>query len=243
MVSSDWNQCLAPCGPFDPIIYNYPELKDELTSIFKEYTGNLISLGTANQKIQKLLPTRLSVEQMDAYLDDSFVTYKNVPELIDWCLQNDIMFMINTTGLMGYFQRVFAKKLLPKVPVISASRMITFPELKTDPPYMYDLKEIQEKGKNTKRAVHSFDISEKKILIIGDSGGDGPHFEWGKNHNAYLIGSMTKPSLFRYCNKKKIEIDLFWGPDYSMNDNRNRENEMLVDFMELRCFIQGILNQ
>jgi hypothetical protein len=27
MISSDWNECLAPCGPFDPIAFAYPELK------------------------------------------------------------------------------------------------------------------------------------------------------------------------------------------------------------------------
>lgn len=55
IISSDWNQSLAPCGPFDPIIYNYPNLTFDLVVIFKEYTGNLISLGSANEKISKLL--------------------------------------------------------------------------------------------------------------------------------------------------------------------------------------------
>ncbi len=240
IISSDWNRCLAPCGPFDPIAYNYPALTSDITTIFKEYTGNKISLGIANKRIKKLLPKSISIEQMDAYLDDSFTTYKNVPEFMDWCLKNTILFMINTTGQMGYFQRIFAKNLLPKVPVISAGTMITYPGLKTDPPHVYDLEEIQDKGKNTERALNSFTISKNRIVIIGDSGGDGPHFEWGKKHAAYIIGSMAKPSLVKYCHEKHIEINLFWGPGYS-NDERNEEKEMLVDFMELRPVIERII--
>ncbi len=30
MVSSDWNECLAPCGPFDFISFAYPRLEAEL---------------------------------------------------------------------------------------------------------------------------------------------------------------------------------------------------------------------
>ena len=241
IISSDWNQCLAPCGPFDPIIYNYPRLNLDLTKIFKEYTGNKISLGIANEKIIKLLPESISIKQMDDYLDDSFVTYKGVPELINWCKINNILFMINTTGLMGYFQRVFAKNLLPKVPVISANSMIRYPYSETDPPQKYNLKEIEDKGKNTARALKSFVITEKKIVIIGDSGGDGPHFEWGKKHKAYLIGSMAKHSLMNYCNKKKIEIHLLFGLSYSKGEERIEGNEMLVDFMELSSVFERFL--
>jgi 2-hydroxy-3-keto-5-methylthiopentenyl-1-phosphate phosphatase len=231
IISSDWNQCLAPCGPFDPIIYSYPDLTSDLTTIFKAYTGNKISLGTANKRIQ----------QMDQYLKDTFVTYKGVPELIDWCAKNKILFMINTTGLMGYFQRIFAKNLLQNVPVISANPMIQYPSLETDLPQMYGLDEIQDKGKNTAYALKYFDISEKKIVIIGDSGGDGPHFEWGKKHKAYLIGSMAKQSLMNYCKKKKVEIDLFWGPKYTDGEERSDENERLVDFMALTGVFEKLL--
>ena len=241
IISSDWNQCLAPCGPFDPIIYNYPNLTLDLRTIFKEYTGNIISLGTANERINKLLPGPISIKQMDDYLDDSFVTYKGVPELIDWCKKNKILFMINTTGVMGYFQRIFAKNLLPKVPVISANSMIRYPHIETDPPQMYDLYEIQDKGKNTACALKSFAIPEKKIVIIGDSGGDGPHFEWGKKHKAYMIGSMAKESLMNYCNKKKIQINLFFGPAYAKGEERIEEDEMLIDFMELSSVFERIL--
>jgi hypothetical protein len=241
IISSDWNQCLARCGPFDPMTYSYPDLTLDLTIIFKEYTGNKISLGTANKRIEKLLPESISIQQMDAYLDDSFVTYKGVPDLIDWCLKNKILFMINTTGVMGYFQRIFAKKLLPKVPVISANAMIRYPASETDPPHMYELYEIQDKGKNTEAALRSFGISEKKMVIIGDSGGDGPHFEWGEKHGAYMIGSMAKPSLTSYCIKKNIEINLLFGPAYGIGEERNRGTEMSVDFMELSSVFESIL--
>jgi 2-hydroxy-3-keto-5-methylthiopentenyl-1-phosphate phosphatase len=241
IISSDWNQCLAPCGPFDPMTHSYPDLTQDLTTIFKEYTGNKISLGTANKRIKKLLPELISIQQMDAYLEDSFITYEGVPELIDWCLKNKILFMINTTGLMGYFQRIFVKRLLPKVPVISANSMIRYPALETDPPHMYELHEIQDKGNNTEAALKSFGISEKKMVIIGDSGGDGPHFEWGAKHGAYLIGSMAKHSLTNYCIKKNMEIHLLFGPAYRIGEERNGETEMLVDFMELSSVFERIL--
>ena len=241
MISSDWNQCLAPCGPFDPIIYSHPNLAMDLTTIFKRYTGNAISLGTAIEKIDKLLPGPLSIEQMDDYLDNAFTTYRGVPELIDWCNRNGILFMINTTGVTGYFQRIFAKNLLPQVPVVSANPMIRYPHGKTDPLQIYDLLEIQDKGKNSARALQSFTIPEKRIVIIGDSGGDGPHFEWGQKHAAYKIGSMAKASLITYCNRKNIKIHLFWGAAYAEHEERIEEDEMRMDFMELRAVFEEIL--
>ena len=240
IISSDWNQCLAPCGPFDPLIYTYPDLTADLTIIFKEYTGNKISLGAASKRIGKLLPGPISIEEMDAYLDASFCTYKGVAELLDWCAENKILFMINTTGLTGYFQRVFAKKLLPRVPVLSANGMVRYPSQATDPSKIYDLDEIQDKGRNTARALESFDISKNKVVIIGDSGGDGPHFLWGKHNNAYLIGSMAKQSLTNYCEKKGIGIDLFFGPTYSNGRQRSDEEEMGVDFRELISVVEGL---
>ena len=74
IVSSDWNECLAPCGPFDFIAFNYPQLTSNLTTIFQKYTGNMISLGEAARQIQDLLPGPITKEQMDAYLDKSFIT-------------------------------------------------------------------------------------------------------------------------------------------------------------------------
>lgn len=240
IVSSDWNQCLAPCGPFDPITYSYPKLTSDLTAIFKAYTSNKMSLGTAGERIEKRLPGPLSIQQMDAYLDHSFTTYKGVPDLIEWCLKNNLLFMINTTGATGYFQRVFAKKLLPRIPVISANPLIRYPASESDPLHMYDLYEIQDKGRNTASALKSFGISEKKIVIIGDSGGDGPHFEWGEKHGAYMIGSMAKPSLTDYCTENDIEIDLLFGPAYGMGEERNEQIEMSVDFMALTSVLESI---
>jgi hypothetical protein len=241
IISSDWNQCLAPCGPFDPVAYAYPEFTSDLTAIFKEYTGNNISLGTANRKIGNLLPEPISIQQMDAYLDHSFSTYKGVPDLIDWCLKNKILFMINTTGVIGYFQRIFAKELLPRIPAISANGIIRYPASETDPDHVYDLHEIQDKGKNTEAALKFFEISDKNIVIIGDSGGDGPHFQWGKQRGAYMIGSMAKPSLANYCIKNDIEIDLLFGPAYGIGEERNEETEMSVDFMELSPVLERIV--
>jgi len=36
MVSSDWNECLAPTGPFDPVSFHYPDLTSELSGVFKK---------------------------------------------------------------------------------------------------------------------------------------------------------------------------------------------------------------
>lgn len=127
LISSDWNECLAPSGPFDVISFSYPSLDLEVKEIFKAYTGNRIPLSEAARRIAALLPRSIMEEQMDAYLDGRFATYRGVPELIDWCSRNDILFMINTTGMKGYFQRVFKKDLLPKVPVVSAHPMIAYP--------------------------------------------------------------------------------------------------------------------
>ncbi|MFC2018014.1 hypothetical protein ACFLTQ_01765 [Chloroflexota bacterium] len=241
IVSSDWNECLAPTGPFEPISFNYPELTSELEAVFQDYTGNVITLGEANQRIQKLLARPLSIGQMDAYLDQSFVTYKGVFDLIEWCLSNNILFMINTTGMMGFFQRVFAKGLLPPVPVLSAHPMIRYPHLETDPHYLYDLLQLQDKGKNTEAVMQKLGISPSKVFIIGDSGGDGPHFKWGSDQGAFLIGSMTKPSLKMYCQDNGIPINLQFGLSYIQGEKRNSEKEMSIDFMELSSIIEEAL--
>jgi hypothetical protein len=237
IISSDWNQCLAPCGPFDPITFSYPELIPELTTIFKEYTGNIIPLGKASKRISKLLPGPISIQQMDAYLDESFKTYRGVPDLIEWSSSNDILFMINTTGLMGYFQRVFAKKLLPQVPVLSANPMTRYAASETDPPFMVDLEEIEDKGRNTEEVMKSFGISGEKTILIGDSGGDGPHFEWGAKRGAFLIGSMAKAFLMQYCSSKGIRINFLFGS----KDGLAEEEGGLLDFMELSSVIERAL--
>jgi len=243
LVSSDWNECLAPCGPFDFIAFIYPELESDLDSIFKQYTGNMISLGEAAQKIQKLLPGPVTEDHLDAYLDTSFITYTGVADLIEWCLARDILFMLNTTGMIGYFQRVFAKGLLPKVPVLSAHPMVRYPKRETDPLQVYDLFEIQDKSKNTRAAAERYDIPAEKIIIMGDSGGDGPHFEWGAQINAFLIGSMPKPSLETYCQAKGVDIDLRFGLSYAEGDAKDPKQEMQTDFRDLSPVIEKCLHR
>jgi hypothetical protein len=243
MVSSDWNGCLAPCGPFDCISFAYPRLKSDLSAIFRQYTGNLISLGEAAGQIRKLLPEPITPDQMDAYLDESFTTYRGVPELIEWCASHNILFMINTTGMIGYFQRIFAKTLLPPVPMVSAHPLVRYPQNPIGSCRVYELLETQDKSKNTVKIARSKAIPAAKIILLGDSGGDGPHFEWGAANGAYLIGSMTKPSLDAYCRKKDIEIDLRFGLDYSRREKRNPQKESQVNFMDLATTIEEIADR
>ena len=241
IVSSDWSECLSPSGPFDCLAFNHPEFENDLAAVFRQYTGNRITLGQATAKIKGLLPDPLSPDQMDAYLDASFVTYTGVPDLIQWCLDNRILFMINTTGMIGYFQRIFAKGLLPPVPVLSAHPMIRYPELKSDPTQVWELFETRDKGQNTKAVANSLGIQAAKIILMGDSGGDGPHFEWGAESGAFLIGSMTKASLDSYCRENDITINLRFGLDYSQNDTKDHQEELKIDFMELRSTIEKII--
>ncbi|MGD9079123.1 MAG: hypothetical protein PVG96_07275 [Desulfobacterales bacterium] len=243
MVSSDWNECLAPCGPFDFISFNYPQLTTELETIFKQYTGNSISLGQAVHQIEKLLPAPITEKQMDRYLDESYATYNGVPELVEWCMNHNILFMINTTGMIGFFQRVFAKNLLPKVTVLSAHPMVRYAKQNTDPDHIFDLLEIEDKFKNTEAVARYFSIPSNKIILIGDSGGDGPHFKWGAGINALLIGSMTKPSLKRYCEQKNIPINIQFGSCYEEGEVKDLEKEMQVNFMDLAPIIEVILGR
>ena len=233
LVSSDWNGCLAPCGPFDCIVFAYPHLKAELTAMFRQYTGNFISLAEATARIRELLPALITSQQMDAYLDDSFATYTAVPDLIEWCLSHNILFMINTTGMIGYFQRIFAKGLLPPVPVISAHPMISYPQNTRSNLRIYELFQTQDKCKNTGKVACRWSIPAAKIILMGDSGGDGPHFEWGAAIGAGLIGSMTKRSLADYCRSKAIQITHRFGLDYSRHERGSLQEELQINFMGL----------
>lgn len=239
MISSDWNECLAPSGPFDFISFTYPSLNPEVRRIFKAYTGNHISLSEATRRIAALLSQAITEDQMDAYLDERFATYRGVPELTEWCGENDVLFMINTTGMQGYFQRVFKKGLLPKVPVVSAHPMIRYQE--KGPCQWYDLLETQDKPANTRKVMDAFDIEPAKVILIGDSGGDGPHFEWGAKAGAFLIGSMTKSSLDQYCRQRGIKISLYFGPRYSEGEKRKDDQETCVNFTELIPSIRKVL--
>jgi hypothetical protein len=186
IVSSDWNECLAPCGPFDFIAFNLPQIEPELNAIFRQYTGNQISLGQTVGQIRVLLPDPVGPDQMDAYLDEAFTTYTGVANLIEWCLSHNILFMINTTGMIGYFQRVFARGLLPRVPVISAHPMVRFEPRSSDPRLIFELFETGDKARFSEAVSHSMGVPADKIFLIGDSGGDGPHFEWGSRTGAHF---------------------------------------------------------
>jgi len=241
LISSDWNECLAPCGPFDFISFTYPSLDPSIKKTFKAYTSNHIPLSEAIRRIAALLPQTITEDQMDAYLDDCFLTYRGVTELIQWCSKKNILFMINTTGMQGYFQRVFKKGLLPEVPVASAHPMIKFEEKGRTFCRYQDLFETRDKPLNTQKIMGKYDIGAVKTIVIGDSGGDGPHFEWGAQAGAFLIASMAKSSLDQYCSRRGIEINLYVGPRYSKGAKRSVESEMGVNFMDLMPAIEKIL--
>jgi len=238
MISSDWNECLAPCGPFDPIAFAYPELEANLSGIFRAYTSNQISLSEATRRIGALLPNPITEKQMDAYLDAFFVTYKGVADLIRWCAKNQILFMINTTGMQGYFQRAMAKGLLPQGIVIAANPMISYPGHGME---MHEAREIEDKAKNTEKVMRRYGIPPNKVILMGDSGGDGPHFAWGASVGAHLIGSMSKPSLEKYCREKGIKINTRFGVMYAEGEKKDRERETEVDFMGLVPVIREAL--
>jgi 2-hydroxy-3-keto-5-methylthiopentenyl-1-phosphate phosphatase len=242
IVSSDWSECLSPNGPFDPIAFNYPELESDLKRIFRAYTGNLISLREATHEIKGLLRQDFTPDQMDAYLDESFQTYKGVSELIEWLFSRDILFMINTTGTQGYFQRVFAKKLLPEAPIVAANPMIRFDDPGQVTRYEYQVIEIEDKPKNTAAVISALDAPANRVVVMGDSGGDGPHFQWAFNQRAYLVGSMTKNSLAQYCLSRGIRIDRFFGVSYGPGEARKLEKEMTFNFMDLAEVIQKALS-
>ncbi len=243
IVSTDWSECLSPSGPFDFIEFSYPQLAPTLSEIFRGYTGNRISLGEACLRIQAVLPAPVSQEMMDAYLDSSFAAYPGVPGLIEWCLSHGILFMINTTAMIGYFQRVFAKKLLPQVPVLSANALLRYPAAASDPGVILELSKTSDKGKNTQAAVQKFAIPAAKVVVMGDSGGDGPHFEWGQKAGAFTIGSMTKHSLSSFCGERGIAINLRFGISYAEGRPRDLESEKRFDFMDLVEPLQSILKR
>ncbi len=241
LLSSDWNQCLAPCGPFDCIAFHHPELRLPLEAVFREYTGNRLPLAVAVERIRGLLPDPLSAEQMDAYLKEAFTAYTGVPELIRWCRRQGVLFMINTTGMIGYFQRVFALGLLPPVAAISAHPMIRYAPSNTDPPMVYELLETTGKGPNTEREARRNAIPAAGVIVMGDSGGDGPHFAWASRAGARRVASMTKPSLSAYCSREGIGIDRHFGPVYAEGEKADPRREMQADFQKLIPEIERLL--
>lgn len=233
MISSDWSQCLSPNGPFDPLIWLYPEMEPDLSSIFKRYTGNEITLGQAIDQVGAMLPRWPSADQVDSYLDDCFETYAGVPALIRWCRQNGILFMVNTTGFAAYFQRVFFKSLLPPIDVLSAQSRWSFGGEGKASESLVDLTEVEDKARNTAAIAEQFSIPHHRIVLMGDSGGDGPHFEWGAKIGATLVGSMTKPSLSRYCRDRGITIHHHVGHTYRAGEPVSIEKERDFDFHAL----------
>ena len=110
-------------------------------------------------------------------------------------------------------------------------------------PFLNDeILETGDKGINTDSVIRSLKIPGQKTILLGDSGGDGPHFEWGSRAGAFLVGSMTKPSLDNYCRGKKINLNLRFGLDYSQEEKTDRQKEMQVNFMDLSTTIEEIIN-
>lgn len=241
IVSSDWNECLAPCGPFDYIAFTFPELKPALDDIFKRYTGNHITLKGAMKKVIGRLPEPVSAEQMDAYLDQAFTMYAGVAGLMKWCRSKEILFMINTTGAAGYFQRAMFKHLLSPLPVISAYPEPHYPKEASDPQKVYPLFETTDKAKHTEEVAQKMGIPLKRTIIMGDSGGDGPHFKWGAKKGAFLIACMAKPSLQQYCKGEDIQPDYFFGHTYSKGETIDHALEMGFNFMDLAEVIENVI--
>jgi hypothetical protein len=241
LLSSDWNECLAPCGPFDAIVRHYPQHGMDMETVFRQYTGNAISLGEAVRRIGALVPHPLSPAQMDAYLQAEFRTYRGVAELMRWCHEHDVLFMINTTGMIGYFQRILVRSYLPPLTALSANPMVRFAPSPSDPEQILPLLETTDKPLHTAAIAARYAIAGEKIFLMGDSGGDGPHFKWGAGMGAHLIGSMTKPSLQRYCQDSGIVIDHFVGHTYSTGEPKALDKEMAFDFIGIKDIIEPVL--
>ncbi len=241
LVSSDWSECLSPTGPFDFIAFHFPELAARCEEIFRRYTGNAITLGEACERLAALLPGPVSAEAMDAYLERGFAVYRGVPELIAWCLERGVLFMINTTAMIGYFQRVLAARRLPPLPALSANAFLRYPPAASDPGLIFELREIPDKGVHTAEAARRFGIPPRRVVVIGDSGGDGPHFEWAHGAGAFTVGSMTKESLSRYCAERGVPIGHRFGVSYAAGEARDPAREAAFDFRDLIPVLQDVL--
>ncbi len=241
MISSDWNQCLAPCGPFDVLAYHYPELEPRLTGIFRRYTANAITLAEAVGGIHSILPAPLTERQMDAYLKHRFKTYKGVKAFMTWCREHRILFMINTTGMAGYFQRALSSGLLPVFDVLCANPMVRYGQSATDPRCLLDLREITDKPLHTAAVAGRYKIACDRIIIMGDSGGDGPHFEWGARNGATLIGSMVKASLESYCARHGIQITHRFGCSYAKDEPVDPQKESAWVFTDLIGIVASVI--
>ena len=233
LVASDWSECLSPNGPFDPLIFTWPHLEEDLTRIFSAYTSNEISLSRAVGEIKSLLPAELAEKKMDAFLREKFATYTGLSQVINWCLEHGIAFMINSTGPIGYFQRALARGFLPRIPLLSAHPFLRYAPADTDPEQIFELLEIEDKGTNTHAALHALGIPPQRTAVVGDSGGDGPHFTWAADNGALRVGINTKASLESYCATRGIEINAHLGLSYQHGETRDREAEARTDLTEL----------
>lgn len=243
VISSDWSECLSPNGPFDPVAFTFPHLRKDLEHVFRNYTGNVITLQEAIRAIQGMIPSGLTLDQMDAYLDASFRAYVGVPDFIQWCLDHDLLFMINTTGSQGYFQRAINKRLIPTVPVIAGNPLIRFPEPTDGNRYALEVHEIDDKPRNTLHVMKEWGIRSEQLIVMGDSGGDGPHFVWAYQQNAYLVASMAKASLINYCTSRNINIQRFFGVMYKPGQERDLNLELQHNFMDLVSIVSEILRR
>ena len=241
IVSSDWNECLAPCGPFDYIAFNYPELKPPLNNIFRQYTGSHITLDDAMHQVGGYLPEPIRMSQMDAYLEAAFQMYTGAANLMRWCQSQKILFMINTTGAAGYFQRALYKNLLPPLTVISAYPEPHYPREASDPEQILPLFETTDKSQHTEEVAQKMGVPLNRVIIMGDSAGDGPHFKWGAENGAFLIASMAKPSLQQFCIREGIEPDCFFGHTYRENETMDHSSEMNYDFMGLAAVTADVV--
>lgn len=239
LVSSDWNECLAPCGPFDVIGFHFPALAPPVEAIFRRYTSNAITLGSAIDQVGRLLPGPITEAHMDAYLASAFKTYNGVVGLMERCRERGILFMINTTGMRGYFQRAVATHRLPPPAALSAHPLMAFADPSAGMGPFYPLGEIADKAANTAAAAAHFHIPPEKIILMGDSGGDGPHFRWGAQVGARLIGSMVKPSLSAFCRQAGLTIHHYFGPVYTPGEPKDPRRETACNFLDLLEVIEG----
>lgn len=240
IISSDWSECLSPNGPFDPIAFSFPEHTSALESVFRQYTGNAITLTAAVERINALIPECLSADAMDSYLDADFAMYTGAAEFITQAREMGALFVINTTGSQGYFQRALAKGLLPNVDVVAANPFIAYPQRVGGPAFHLTVTEIVDKPKNTQAVLTQTGLAPGRVMVMGDSGGDGPHFLWGAEQGCYLVGAMTKVSLTAYCQSHGISLDRRFGVSYEPGQKRDIHHEMSYDYRELLSVIQAL---
>jgi len=73
-------------------------------------------------------------------------------------------------------------------------------------------------------------IPAERVIVMGDSGGDGPHFEWAHQAGAFIISSMTKPSLGGLLRQQRDHHRKALRLGHGKNEARDLKREMAVDF-------------